>query len=92
MGEKQGQDTAQGQLDSDSYGVLVGWSHSEFTGRIDLRLQAVQSTRRSGREEVDSHHFMMTPNQAMLLANYLFEITHRSPPRRRSWLARWFGS
>ncbi len=77
--------------DHESYGVLVGWTHSEFTGRIDLRLQAVQSTRAGSHGEPDSHHFMMTPNQAALLANYLFEITHRSPPRRRSWLTRWFG-
>ncbi len=81
-----------GQSDHESYGVLVGWSHSEFTGRIDLRLQTIQSTREASPGESDSHHFMMTPNQAGLLANYLFEITHRSPPRRRSWLARWFGS
>lgn len=79
-------------VDHESYGVLVGWTHSEFTGRIDLRLQTVQSTRKESSAEPDSHHFMMTPNQAAVLATYLFEITHRSPPRRRGWLSRWFGN
>jgi hypothetical protein len=82
----------QQQFDHESYGVLVGWTHSEFTGRIDLKLQAIQSTRADSPTEPDSHHFMMTPNQAGLLADYLFKITQRRPPRKRSWLARWFGS
>ena len=82
----------QEQLDRESYGVLVGWTHSKFSGRIDLRLQAVQSTRKAARGEPDSHHFMMTPNQAALLAEYLFDITHRTPARRSGWLARWFGN
>ncbi len=92
MGTGSPNNTPQGQSDRESYGVLVGWTHSEFTGRIDLRLQTVQSTRQTGPTEPDSHHFVMTPNQAALLATYLFEVTHRNPPRRRSWLARWFGS
>ena len=92
MGRGTLEDTPQGQSDRESYGVLVGWTHSEFTGRIDLRLQTVQSTRQSSPSEPDSHHFMMTPNQAAVLATYLFQITHRSPPRRRNWLLRWLGS
>jgi len=81
----------QAALDTDSYGVLVGWTHHPMGSKLDLRLQCVQSTRALKREEVDSHHVVMTREQAAVLANYLFEITQSKPPRRRGLLARWFG-
>ncbi len=84
-------DAARAPLDTDSYGVLVGWTHGEFTGKLDLKLQTVQSTRRESRDDVDVHHFVMTPNQAVLLANYLLRITNQSAPPRRGLLTRWFG-
>jgi hypothetical protein len=80
--------------DRDSYGVLVGWTHSQFDGRIDLRLQTAASSGALAKGEVDNQHVVMTPNQATLLANYLFTITNQSPPpkRKRGLLSRWFGS
>ena len=74
---------AEGQIPRESYGVLVGWSHQDLNDRLDLRMQSTRSTRRGAPDEVDSHHFMMTRNQALVLANYLFTVTGQAPPRRR---------
>jgi hypothetical protein len=80
--------------DRDSYGVLVGWTHGRFDGRIDLRLQTAHSSGALAKGEIDNCHIVMTPNQATLLANYLFTITNQTPPpqRKRGRLAKWFGS
>lgn len=79
--------------DSDSFGVLVGWTHTRLGKRLDLKLQTVQSTRRDGRDALDNHHFVMTPSQAAVLANYLLQITDQTAPRgRRGYLQRWFGT
>lgn len=85
---------AAASVDRDSYGVLVGWTHGRFDGRIDIRLQTAHSNAALQKGEVDSHHIVMTLNQATLLANYLFTITNQTPPpqRKRSRLAKWFGS
>jgi hypothetical protein len=83
--------TAQGPDAEESYGVLVGWTHHQFNGRVDLNLQAKQSTRRNAADDVDSHHFIMTKSQAAVLANYLLDVTNQKPPRRRGLLGRLFG-
>jgi hypothetical protein len=80
-------------LDKETYGVLVGWSHHPMGGRLDLKLQCVQSTRDLKQDAIDSHHFVMTREQAAVLANYLFKIADASPPpRRKGRMARWFAS
>jgi hypothetical protein len=78
----------------DSYGALVGWTHREFAGRIDLRLELTQATGRRGFDDVEVHHVVMSPQQAAVLGHYLFQITGHTPPetRRKGRLARWFGS
>ena len=80
-------------IDRETYGVLVGWSHAEFSDKLDLRLQTAQSSGRLAHGEIDNLHVVMTPQQATQLANYLFTVTHQTPPRapRRGVLARWFG-
>lgn len=79
-------------IDRETYGVLVGWSHHPIGERIDLKLQCVQSTRSLAQDEIDSHHFVMTREQASVLANYLFRIAGATPPpRRKGRLARWLG-
>ncbi len=76
----------------ETFGVLVGWSHSQLGERLDLNLQSIGSTRRERRDDLDSHHFMLTRQQATVLANYLLKVTGQSLPRgRRGFLARWFG-
>jgi hypothetical protein len=67
----------------ESFGVLVGWAHHAFGERLDLTLQFVQSTRREDRREIDDHHIVMTPQQAAVLANYLFQISGQTPPEPR---------
>jgi hypothetical protein len=82
MGQTLNNRAADGQPASESYGVLVGWTHHDVNGRLDLRMQSTQSTRCGAPDEVDSHHFMMTRNQALVLANYLFSVTGQVPPRK----------
>ena len=92
MAEAQDNGESEG-ADTESYGVLVGWSHHGFSDKLDLRLQCVRSTRRLKDDEIDSHHVVMTREQAAVLANYLFKLAGTSPPHPpRGRLARWFGS
>lgn len=77
--------------DRHDYGILVGWSHSGFADKLDLKLQTVQSTRQLKDDEVDTHHVVMTASQAALLANYLLQVTGQTPPRKPGLLTRIFG-
>ncbi len=72
----------------ESFGVLVGWAHHGTAGKLDLTLQCVQSTRRDDAGAIDDHHIVMTPSQAAVLANYLFQISGQSPPEPRKGLLR----
>jgi hypothetical protein len=75
-------------MEGESYGVLVGWAHHSFNNRLDLTLQCVQSTRRDNAREIDDHHIVMTPQQAAVLANYLYQISGQTPPEPRMGLLR----
>lgn len=83
-------ETAGARGNDDNIGVLVGWTHNEFNGKIALRLQSVRSSRDTSSNDVDSHYYFMTKNQAGVLANYLFQLAEQSPVRRRKkgWLSR----
>jgi outer membrane PBP1 activator LpoA protein len=72
----------------ESFGVLVGWAHHNFNNRVNLTLQCVQSSRRTDRREIDDHHIVMTPQQAAVLANYLYRISGQTPPEPRKGLLR----
>jgi hypothetical protein len=80
--------------ESDSFGALVGWTHTDFDGKLVVRLQTIPNPGSLQRAVVDRHHIMMTANQATLLANYLLTITRQTAPlrRKRGLLARWFSS
>jgi hypothetical protein len=80
-------------IDADIYGALVGWTHSEFNGRLDLRLQSARNLRGKKPGDIQTHHLLMTQNQALLLGNYLLKLSGRQPPiqRKRGWLKRIFG-
>lgn len=76
----------------ETYGVLVGWSHSPCGGGISLKVQSAQSQvdLRAGR--IDAHHLLMTRNQALLMARYLLEATGQTldvPERPHGWRAAW---
>lgn len=73
-------------------GVVVGWKHRTFARNIHLTVQS-SSHGAPSPEAVDTHHLLMTRSQAMLLANYLMQLSgyEAQPPQRRNWLSRLFG-
>lgn len=72
----------------ESFGVLVGWVHHSYDNRVDLKLQCVKSTRREDARAIDDHHIVMTPQQAAVLANYLYQVSGHTPPSARKGLLR----
>lgn len=79
-------------FDRDTYGVLVGWKHSEMGERLDLQLQTKNAAGHLARGEVETFHIVLTRQQAAVLAHYLTQVSGSAPPtRRRGLLARWFG-
>ncbi len=75
------------------YGALVGWTSTQNGEQLTLRMQSVTKPPPHGREDVHSHLYVMDRNQAVQLANYLFQITGETRPEagRRGLLARLFG-
>lgn len=68
----------------DKVGVVVGWTHRDNGASIDLRIQSAASKRALDESQVDSQHFLMTRNQALLLAKYLLDATGQSlPPKTK---------
>ena len=63
-------------------GVVVGWTHHDLGTSIDLRLQSATSKQALDESQVDSHHFLMTHNQALLLAKFLLDATGQTLPLR----------
>jgi hypothetical protein len=64
-------------------GVVVGWTHHDLGSSIDLRIQSAVSQQALDQSQVDSHHFLMTHNQALLLAKFLLDTTGQSLPLKR---------
>ena len=56
-----------------------------------LRLQTMHRTEESDKE-LRERAVLLDRNQAVLLANYLYEITGQSRPKRRSLLQMLFGN
>ncbi|MEO7248053.1 MAG: hypothetical protein ABIW31_06325 [Novosphingobium sp.] len=76
----------------DTYAILVGWEHADCAGNFDLRLQTRLSSGHLAQREVETFHILMTPQQAAILGNYLFQITGQTPPEKpKGRLRRWFG-
>jgi hypothetical protein len=63
-------------------GVVVGWTHQDFGATVDLRMQSARSQQALDSDNIDSHHFLMTHNQALLLAKYLLDATGQSLPEK----------
>ncbi len=69
---------------ADHRGVIVGWTHNDLGSSIDLRIQSAVSKKALEDDCVDSHHFVMTHNQALLLAKYLLDATGQLlPPKAK---------
>lgn len=65
-------------------GVIVGWTHHDLGTSIDLRIQSATSKKALDESQVDSHHFLMTHNQALLLAKFLLDATGQTlPPKAK---------
>lgn len=65
-------------------GVVVGWTHHDLGASIDLRIQSATSKQALDQKQIDSHHFLMTRNQALLLAKYLLDSTGQTlPPKAK---------
>lgn len=62
--------------------VVVGWTHHGLGTSIDLRIQSTVSKQALDDNQIDSHHFLMTHNQALLLAKYLLDATGQTLPQR----------
>lgn len=88
------QPTRQDAEPAEHRGVVVGWTHHDLGASVDLRIQSAVSKQALDEKHVDSHHFLMTYNQALLLAKYLLDATGQSLPRkaRPSWRQQLFGS
>lgn len=68
------------------HGALVGWTHEDLGERVMVCLQSKRTG--NAQDEVDEVRYLMTKNQAAVLANHLFALSGRLPqPKRR----RWFG-
>lgn len=73
-------------------GVVIGWDHRAFSRNIHLMVPSTNSPQPRP-DAVDTHHLLMTRNQAMLLASYLMRLTGQQAPvpRPQSWWRRLFG-
>jgi hypothetical protein len=72
--------TTESSPPADHRGVVVGWTHHDLGSSIDLRIQSTTSQQALDENRVDSHHFLMTHNQALLLAKFLLDATGQSLP------------
>jgi|GEM_PF-1077973 len=59
----------------EDFGVLVGWTHRDGPQGISLAMQSAASQAAWAAREIDRRHYLMTRNQALLLARYLLEAT-----------------
>lgn len=78
--------------DTGEFGVLVGWTHTPFARGIDLSVQsAAQASAAAG--QIENRHYLMTRNQALILAKYLLDATDQELPARKrpGLLRRLFG-
>lgn len=85
-------ETPTANLDLDTFGILIGWEHADCGGNFDLRLQTRLASGHLAKREMETFHILITPQQAAVLGNYLFQIAGQSPPeKRKGRLGRWFG-
>lgn len=69
------------EVPDDPSGVVVGWTHHDLGSSIDLRIQSCRSKQALDSDDIDSRHFLMTHNQALLLAKYLLDATGQKLPQ-----------
>ena len=79
-------------MDQMDAGALVGWKANSLGSRIVLNVQTMHPGEEGEDKEMRERAILVDRNQAVLLANYLYEITGQSRPRRRSFLQSIFGT
>ncbi len=74
----------------DDFGVLIGWSHTPISRGIRLMVQSTTAERDRKRGDIAARSYLMTRNQALILARYLLDVTGQTlpPPRREGRLKR----
>lgn len=72
-------------------GVLAGWKPVDMGSRVMLRMRIMHRDDKNENDVCESV-LMMDRNQAVLLANSLYELTGQSKPRRRTFLQSLFGT
>lgn len=65
----------------EDFGVLVGWSHAPFQRGIQLKVQSTCSESADPRD-IAARSYLMTRNQALILAKYLLDATGQALPER----------
>ena len=75
---------------AEDFAVLVGWTHQNGPQGISLAMQSAATQAAWAAREIDRRHYLMTRNQALLLARYLLEATGQQldlPERTHGWRA-----
>jgi len=72
-------------------GALVGWKMDDLGKRMVLHMQTMHRTEEE-EKEVRERAILLDRSQAVLLANYIYEMTWQSKPQRRSILQSIFGN
>ncbi|MFC3173078.1 hypothetical protein ACFOD9_02315 [Novosphingobium bradum] len=87
MADRQGPESGNGSViahdeaPGEAFRVIVGWSHAPFSHGIQLRLQTRRAEgRRAG--QVEDERFLITRNQALILARYLLDASGQTLPER----------
>lgn len=78
-------------MDKLDTGALVGWRADDLGQRVVLHLQTMHRNGSSDRQ-MRERAILLDRNQAIQLANYLFEVTGETKPQKRSALRVFFGT
>lgn len=65
----------------EDFGVLLGWTHARTSRGIQLKVQSTSSEAEDPRD-IAARNYLMTKNQALILAKYLLDVTGQSLPER----------
>lgn len=79
--------------ESHSLGILLGWRHQSFDGKLVVQLQTRPPSATTQDEAYHTNDILMTPSQALVLAEYLTKIANgRWPVHKRSLWKRMLGT
>ena len=77
----------------EDFGALVGWTTSRKGGLITLRVQGVDKPPPHAKNDVHSHFYVLTDQQAVQLGHTLYKAAGQTLPdnKGRGLFARLFG-